>query len=164
MGPLMPIDAQTREYLERHAVTCQTLPHPRSQSSFQAAEAAHVPPASLVKAVLLETDEEFMIAILPATEEVHLGRLHTSTGKRFRLAMPASVERLQRELGLGGLPVLGAAHGVVTLVDDDVLGLADIYFEVGEHDELLHLRGEDFRRLIENSPHWHFAKPHRAPG
>jgi Ala-tRNA(Pro) deacylase len=40
-----------------------------------------------------------------------------------------------------------------TIVDEDLLHCSDIYFEAGNHRELIHVKGKDFNQLMQGAPH-----------
>ncbi len=47
----------------------------------------------------------------------------------------------------------GSAYGIPTIIDDGLLGLGDIYFEGGDHVDLVHMDGADFFSLIPDGNH-----------
>ncbi len=44
------------------------------------------------------------------------------------------------------------------LLDDALLELDDVYVEAGDHEELLHMSGEDFRKLMSQARHGRFGE------
>jgi quercetin dioxygenase-like cupin family protein len=58
---------------------------------------------------------------------------------------------------------VGRAYGVPTVVDEALLHVSDVYFEAGEHRDLVHMRGSDFAALMGTAPHWTFGREAPAP-
>ena len=48
----------------------------------------------------------------------------------------------------GAVPALGAAYGLRSIVDLSMACASDVYFEAGDHEDLIHVSGEDYRKLI----------------
>jgi Ala-tRNA(Pro) deacylase len=48
---------------------------------------------------------------------------------------------------------VGEAFGVRTAVDDELLASDDVYFEAGDHEHLVHVRHDDFARLMGHQLH-----------
>jgi hypothetical protein len=53
----------------------------------------------------------------------------------------------------GAVPPIGTAYGLGSLVDESLDGKPEIYFEGGDHQTLVHVSGDAFRKLMENVPH-----------
>ena len=53
----------------------------------------------------------------------------------------------------GAIPPVGQAFGMETIIDDSLNECQDIYMEAGDHEDLIHLKGTAFRRLMQESPH-----------
>ena len=60
----------------------------------------------------------------------------------------------------GAVPALGPAYDLDTIVDPSLRGQQDIYFEGGDHKELVHLAGEDFEELMEEAEFMHCSFHH----
>ena len=52
---------------------------------------------------------------------------------------------------------MGAAFGLETLVDEELLNADDVYFEGGDHRTLVHVGGADWRRLQREAAHGRFS-------
>jgi hypothetical protein len=56
------------------------------------------------------------------------------------------------------VPALGAAYGLKVVVDDSLAQLSDIYFEAGDHSNLVHVSGTSFQKLMANARHGKFTR------
>jgi Ala-tRNA(Pro) deacylase len=52
----------------------------------------------------------------------------------------------------GAIPAIGDAYGVDVVLDPALTHQPDVYFESGDHEHLIHMRGEVFRDLMEHVP------------
>lgn len=50
-------------------------------------------------------------------------------------------------------PAVGNAYSIESIVDDKLTDCTYIYFEAGNHEDLIHMKGSSFRRLIRHSEH-----------
>ena len=144
----MSIPARVEQYLAQHGARYDLVAHPASHTSIETAEAAHVPGDRLVKGVLLEDDEGALVAVLPATRSVHLSHLGTQLHRRIRLADTADVPRHFPDCRDGAVPPLGPAYGLRTIVDDELQEGEEVYFEAGDHENLVHMTGAQFLSLL----------------
>jgi len=55
------------------------------------------------------------------------------------------------------VPALGAAYGLNVVVDDSLAQQPDIYFESGDHTNLVHISGTSFRKLMTDALHGRFT-------
>jgi Ala-tRNA(Pro) deacylase len=57
------------------------------------------------------------------------------------------------------VPPLGQAYGVPVIWDDALSACPDIYFEAGDHRDLVHMSGQAFRTLMANADHARISHP-----
>ena len=147
------------QFFSYHHVEYQVVKHPKSASSFGAAHAAHIPAKSIIKSVVLEDEDGYLLAILPATRRVEVGKLSKLVGRRFGLATEPELARLFTDCELGAAPPLGRAYGVDTIWDDSIMHMPDVYFEAGDHEGLVHMSNAQFQRLVQSHRHGNFSRP-----
>jgi Ala-tRNA(Pro) deacylase len=146
-------------FLDQHMIPFEIVAHPHSQTSVETARAAGVSPDRLAKGVLLDGVDCQMVAMIPADQEVHLGKLGLDVGVEFSLADEASVSRLFSECAPGVVPGLPNAWGVEMVWDDDLMAQPDLYLEGGDHERLLHIETRYLREVFGDAPHCHFSQP-----
>ncbi|MDH3979858.1 MAG: YbaK/EbsC family protein [Gammaproteobacteria bacterium] len=147
----MAIAMTVSNYLDRYGVDYDILSHPHTVTSGQSAEAAHVPGTRLAKSVLLEDDGGYLMVVLPSNRQVDLGELHRQMNRSLGLATESELVRLFSDCEIGALPALGPAYGIETVVDDAIAEQPDIYFEAGDHEQLVHVSAETFSTLLGDS-------------
>jgi Ala-tRNA(Pro) deacylase len=113
--------AQTVEsYMAKRGVRYDVIPHAHSHNSAETAQLAHVPGDRLAKSVILEDDHGFVMAVLPSTCHIRLGRLSREMNRRFRLATENALPNLFVDCELGAIPPVGLAYGMSTVIDEDI--------------------------------------------
>jgi len=150
--------AQTVEsYIAQRGVRYDVISHAHSHNSAETAELAHVPGDRLAKSVVLEDDDGFVMAVLPSTCHIRLGKLSREMNRRLRLATETELPDIFTDCELGAIPPVGLAYGVPTVVDDGIALQPEIYFEAGDHEQLIRMSREDFRTLMDHAGHARFA-------
>ena len=107
---------------------------------------------------MLEDDAGYVMAVLPADRRVHLGALREQLGRRMGLATEQELGTMFQDCTLGAVPPVGEAYGIETVVDDELSEGGDVYFEAGDHEELVHLPREAFLLLHGQARRGHFSK------
>lgn len=144
-------------YLQAHDIPYDLLHHPHTATSMEAAQASHIPGNQIAKTVLLEDDGGFVMAVLPATHRIDLGELHRHFNRRLGLATEPELGGLFRDCEIGAVPPIGPAYGVHTIVDDSLAEQSDVYFEAGDHEQLVHVSGETFGALLGEAEYARFS-------
>lgn len=153
----MGIAITLREYLDSSDVQYDVLPHTHTGSSSETAQACDISGDQIAKAVVLEDEDGYLMAVVPATHRVDLGVLHHHLDRRIGLATEPELEDLFMDCEPGAVPPFGQAYGIEVMIDDSLSGLDDVYIEAGNHSELIHLKGNDFEALMENADHAAFS-------
>lgn len=146
-------------YLDEHRIPFDLVAHPHSRTSAETARAAGVPLNRIAKGVLLDGRECQMVAMIPADQDIHLGKLGRDQGLEFSLASEASVTGLFGECEPGVVPGLPNVWGVEMVWEDDLMAHPDLYLEAGDHQRLLHVETRYLRDLFGDAPHCHFSHP-----
>ncbi len=144
----MTIASTISDCLAENDVAYDVLMHPHTSSSGESAEVSHIPGTRLAKSVVLEDEQGYVMVVVPASQRVDLGALHRQLNRNLGLATEVELERLFNDCEIGALPAIGPAYGIETLVDDTLAEQPDIYFEAGDHEQLIHVSAEAFETLL----------------
>ena len=153
----MAIANRLRQYMKEQGVKFEVIRHPHTGSSMQSAELAHIPGDKLAKAVLLEDEQGYLMAVVPATHRLELGALHRELRRQLGLATEREIRELFWDCEAGAIPPTGAAYGIETIIDESLSEKPDVYFEGGDHEELVHVSGDQFRNLMAGVGHAHIS-------
>ena len=156
----MAIATRLKWYLDSHGLDYEVVHHAHSANSAESARAAHLPQGLVAKCVLLEDERGYLLAIVPASCRVILSEVQQQLNRHMELATEPELGELFRDCEVGAVPAAGAAYGIPTLVDNSLLRLPEIYFEAGDHEDLVHLRAPAFRELLSGSLQGRFSRPH----
>lgn len=154
----MAIAMTIENYLKEHHVPYDVVMHNRTMNSLKTADAARIPADRLAKAVMLEDEEGYVMAVVPAMYHVNLGALRHQMGRNLGLATETEAAKLFKDCELGAIPPLGPAYGIETVWDDALMNQSDIYFEAGDHEELIHISRDQFMQLMSMAKHGHFCQ------
>ncbi|MEX3949683.1 aminoacyl-tRNA deacylase [Paraburkholderia sp. EG287B] len=160
----MSMSITLQERLRSKGSRYEIVRHPYSHSSMESAAAAHIPGDRLAKTVLLEDEHGYVAVVLPSTYAVQLSELWNKTGRRLGLATEDELRELFKDCNAGALPPICAAYGMKTYLETNLAGQPDVYFEAGDHEELVHMDGDQFLALMDDAERAHFARRMRGMG
>lgn len=146
----MAIAKALETHLKDSGVAYRLIPHPRTGSSMETAESAHVPGDALAKGVVLEDDAGVLLVVVPSDYHVDLDALNDRLQRRLAFVDEDALARLFHDCAPGAVPPIGAAYGLETVWDPEAsLGAQEhVYFEAGDHLSLVRVSGEQFHELM----------------
>ncbi len=153
----MSIANTIKSYLSKHQVEFELVPHPKTFSSHDSAESAHVADDHIAKAVIIKDEKGYAVVVIPGSNWVKLQALDDELNRKFELAEESEVNLLFKDCEPGAIPPLGLAYGLETFLDQQLTTLANIYFEAGDHKNLVHVHGEEFHALFKGVRHGYFS-------
>ena len=154
----MSIATTIQSCLSEHKVEYEIVPHPKTYSSHETAQAAHVFEDHIAKAVIVEDVQGYAMVVIPSSDWLKLDVLKEELDRDFRLADELVLSELFSDCQPGAIPPLGPCYKLETFLDEQLTTLANIYFEAGDHEHLLHISGEAFLDLLKGVRHGHFSQ------
>ena len=155
----MTIAPKLHEYLDAQHAAYEVVQHPPTQSAMQSAHVCHIPAGCMAKAVLLDTPEDYLLAVLPANRRIELPELRSELGEKPHLADEEEIAIIFNDCAYGAIPPLGESYEVATIIDDSLMNQPEIYFEAGDHASLIHMNQSEFSRLTREARHGRFSEP-----
>ena len=155
----MSIANTVKSYLESEQLSYEILQHPHTSSSAETADAAYIWGDQLAKSVLLEDEAGYLMAVLPASNRVDLKKLREKMHRPLELASEAELGDIFADCEIGAIPPLGQAYGIPMIYDDSLTKLANVYFEAGDHEDLVYMGGAEFLRMLGEASHARFSTP-----
>ena len=153
----MSISKTVNTYLVDHKVQFELVPHPLSFSAKETAQAAHVGEDHIAKAVIVKDDKGYAMVVVPGSDWIKMRDLQDELDRDFELAEESELKSLFSDCDIGAIPALGQAYGIETYLDERLNSLANIYFEAGDHQNLVHVHGDEFHKLFKGVRHGHFS-------
>jgi len=146
------------DFLERHHLPHEVVSHEITGNSLESARAAQVPPERVAKGVLLNADGKYVLAVTRADCHLNLSELRQQLQAPVELATREELESVFDDCVLGAVPPLGPAYGIESIWDDELAKEPDLYFELGDHAHLVHVRTRDYLALLGNERHGSFSE------
>ncbi|NOZ54774.1 MAG: YbaK/EbsC family protein [Gammaproteobacteria bacterium] len=143
--------------LTDHNIDFELVRHPKTYTSRDAAREAHVPEDHIAKAVIVENMSGYAMVVIPGDGWLKLRALRDEVDRNFILADESEVKKLFADCQPGAIPPLGPVYGLETFLDEQLTSLANVYFEAGDHENLVHISGEAFHSLLKGVRHGHFS-------
>ena len=153
----MVIAETVQTYLTQHKVKMELVPHPKTYSAHDAAQAAHVREDHIAKAVIVKDSQGYAMVVIPGSNWLKLEALQRETDRNLQLAEEVEIDTLFKDCQPGAIPPLGPAYNIETFLDDQLTSLANVYFEAGDHQHLVHISGDDLHVLLKGVRHGHFS-------
>ena len=154
----MAMAISIEQYLIRNDIPYDVMTHAPTKFSMDTARVTRVPAGRLAKGVVVRDERGYLIAVLPATHRLQLGRLRMQLAREVKLATEAELRSLFGDCVEGAIPPVGPVYGLDVIVDDILNEQPEIFFEGGDHQELIHMAGADFRRLLPDALHGSFSQ------
>ena len=146
------------EFLSENNVDFELHTHPSAYAAQDVAFKAGVPGRLFAKTVLVKLDGKMAMAVLPADSKVDFHLLRETAGaETITLAVEDEFEELFPDCEPGAVPPLGPAYQIETFLDEAITSLANVYFEAGDHEHLVHISGNDFKTLLSGVRHGHYS-------
>ena len=149
----MPISQKLKDYLDRHNIEYTVITHAHTESSEDSARSAHIPLHQMAKAVVLEDEQGYIVGVLPSNNRIEVDWVNEELGRALRFADEGELVTLFSDCDIGAVPALSDAYGLEVIWDEQLKHASDVYIEAGDHEHLVHLRGEDFKSLMSAMPH-----------
>ncbi|MEJ2686423.1 MAG: YbaK/EbsC family protein [Gammaproteobacteria bacterium] len=151
-------------YLSRTGVPYDLVDHSHAETARGEAAAGHVPADHTAKGVLLQDDRGVVLAVVPASHWLKLDTLCSTLNRELTLVPEQDLSTTFPDCVAGAVPAAGPAYAVDTVLDEALLGLANVYFEAGDHRQLVHVDGDGFRALLAGARTGRFSHPGRQQG
>lgn len=155
----MGLAIMLEHYLDDHDVDYEVVGHPYASTSMDIARVAHVPPEKIAKCVMLEDEGGYVMAVCSASSRIKLGKLYREINRRLEFASEQELADLLGDCVLGAVPPIGDVYDIEVVIDEELLDESDIYFEAGNHEELIHVGADAFEALMHNAERASFTQP-----
>ncbi len=107
--------------------------------------------------VIVKDIQSYAMVVVPGRHWLKLKVMTEELGREFELAEETEINKLFSDCQSGAIPPLGPAYKMETFMDQRLLTLANVFFEAGDHEHLVHLDGEAFRTLLKGVRHGYFS-------
>jgi len=113
----MAIAMTLKDFLIDAGIEYELVKHPYSFNTSQAAEKSHISGEQIAKGVVLHDDQGYLMAVIPATHRVQIGKMRENYHRYFALADEVDLPRLFSDCMVGAVPPVGQAYHVDVIFD-----------------------------------------------
>ncbi|WP_372598768.1 aminoacyl-tRNA deacylase [Amphritea sp.] len=149
----MAVATTLDSYLSNKACHYDLVEHPFSESAAKAGMSAALPLTKVVKAVVVNHHNHYLMVAIPAMNRLMLPQVESMVGSHLSLTHEKELDALFGDCEKGAIPAIGQAYGLDVIWDDALKEEDDVYLEAGDHRHLIHLKRKQFMQLMKNSPH-----------
>jgi Ala-tRNA(Pro) deacylase len=138
-------------YLDENGVEYEVVEHEERFTAAAEARAAGVDPSDAAKEVVLHGEDGYVLAVIPASERLDLGKARQAleADDRPRLATEDEIAEGFPEFEVGALPPFGPIHAVPEIVDGRLLDHERVVCAGGDHRHSIRLDPNEIVRLAE---------------
>lgn len=147
------------EYLEEMEAEYNLVDHPHRETSLEIAKTAHVRADRLAKGVLMRDEQGILsLVVIPSDRRVDLASIDKLTQHHMGLATDHDVEQVFDDCDPGAIPPMGNAYALRVMLDRRLANQPEVFFEAGDHEELVRMSGDEFRRIMGGAMHGDFSR------
>ena len=138
-----------REYLDSNKVQYTNILHTPAYTAQGVAHSAHISGKVIAKTVIVKSDDEMIMVVMPANQKVNLEQcrkfLHAAA---VELASEEEFQDCFPDCEPGAMPPFGNLYDMKVFVSEELRG-EEIAFNAGTHTELIQMKYQDFERLVQ---------------
>jgi Ala-tRNA(Pro) deacylase len=132
------------EFLQQHEIEHETFAHSPTYDAQRLAQAVDETGHHVAKTVLLKSETDYLLAVVPATHTVDLESPRLRKSGHRELASEDEVIKQFPDCEPGAIPPFGSQYGIHTIVDTALCEAKQIVFESNTHDEAIRMRFTDY--------------------
>ena len=144
----MEIPQRLIKYLNENNIVYELLHHPEAFTAQTIAAAEHVKGRHHAKVVMVKSENDHLMMVLPANDRVDLEKLEKAFGKSVDVEHESEFKALFPDCAPGTMPPFGNLYGLPTYVDRTLSKEDFIVFEAGTHTDAIKLQYKDYERAV----------------
>ncbi len=144
----MEIPKQLIDCLDQNKVQYEILRHAEAMTAQRIAQAEHVKGRHQAKVVMLKSDDQHLMVVLPADHHIDLEKIEKAIGKPVSLGMENDFKSLFPDSVIGAMPPFGNLYGLPTYVDKHLAEQDYIVFEAGTHTDAIKMNYSDYEKIV----------------
>jgi Ala-tRNA(Pro) deacylase len=145
----MALNQRLQRLFEENEILHHVFPHREVYTAQDVARTTHVSGALMAKPIIVhESANRWYMAVVAAPHHVDLATIHRMTGRpKGRLATEEELRRLFPDCEVGAMPPFGWLYGMPMYIDDSFRRHDDIWFQAGNHREVVQMRFHDYEKF-----------------
>jgi Ala-tRNA(Pro) deacylase len=144
----MQIPKQLINCLNESGVAYEILQHPEAVTAQRVAEVEHIKARHQAKVVMVKSNGNHVMAVVPADRRIDLQKVEKITGKPASLESEVDFKTIFSDCAVGAMPPFGNLYGLPTYVDERLAREDYIVFEAGTHTDAIKLKYTDYQKIV----------------
>ncbi len=144
----MQIPKQLINCLNESGVAYEILQHPEAVTAQRVAEVEHIKARHQAKVVMVKSNGNHVMAVVPADCRIDLQKVEKITGKPASLETEVDFRSIFSDCAVGAMPPFGNLYGLPTYVDERLAREDYIVFEAGTHTDAIKLKYTDYQKIV----------------
>lgn len=143
------MDNKLKKFLDSNKIKYEVVEHKKVYTAFNEAETQHVNPKEVAKTVLVKTDKDFALVVVPAAKYVDFKKVKKALKvKKVSMAKESDIAKnLKSKVGL--IHPFGSMYKLPTLIDNVLLKQKKIIASAGSYTESVKIKPRDFEKIVE---------------
>lgn len=138
-----------KKFLDENNIKYVSIRHSNAYTAQEIASAVHVSGNEFAKTVIVNLEGQMVMCVLPASYKVDFEQLKEIMGvKNLNLANEAEFSYMFPDCEAGAMPPFGNLWDMEVYVAESLTSNDEIAFNAGSHTEVIKLKFDDFRRLV----------------
>jgi Ala-tRNA(Pro) deacylase len=136
------------KFLKSNKVKFELRHHPARYTAQEVAAAEHITGEDVAKVVVVRSDDQFAMCVLPATYVLDMKKAKKVVGgKKVALATEAEMSKLFPDCEVGAMPPFGKEYGLSLFVEEHLAAQEKVLIPAGTHEDSVLLAWKDYERL-----------------
>lgn len=159
----MAVSERLKAFLSTAKVKYTAAKHSTVYTAQEIAASQHVPGRQLAKCVLVLTNQDPVLAVLPAIHLIDFKKLKALLGtKTVSLAKEADIRQRFPDIEVGAMSPFGNLYQLSVVMDRALSQAPEIVFNAGTHTDTIKMRYQDVVRLVKPKV-GEFGQPFSGP-
>jgi Ala-tRNA(Pro) deacylase len=137
------------DFLNAGKVKYQVIHHPEAFTAQELAAVEGVKGKSHAKVVMVKSDGELFMTVVPADHRLDLEQLGSVLGRRVDLASEEEFREKFPDCATGTMPPFGQLYGLPLYMDRSLQTEGPIVFEAGTHSDAIRMNFTDYHKLAQ---------------
>jgi Ala-tRNA(Pro) deacylase len=134
--------------LDQNNVQYEILHHSEAVTAQRIAQVEHVKGRHQAKVVMIKSDDQHLMMVLPSDHHIDLEKVEKVVGKPVSLALESEFKSLFPDAAVGAMPPFGNLYGLATYVDKSLPEQDYIVFEAGTHTDGIKMSYLDYETIV----------------
>ena len=145
----MSVLKKLKDYLDEKSIKYVKISHSPAFTAQEIAASSHVSGNELAKTVIVKVNDDFAMAVLPATRKIDFESLKkVMNNKNIRLANEGEFKDIFPDCEVGAMPPFGNLYNLPVYVSKDLAEHEEIAFNAGTHTDVIKISYSNFEELV----------------